>query len=209
MLTPYPWNNVHVNPLPMVYRTPYTWYCDTPTHAISNTLSTGYWTPYPWYSEPPIRGILNPLPMVYRASIHGILNPYRSYFDPPTHGILTQLLMVVRIPYPWYFEPPTHGILTLSLDCWPPYPWYIEPYIHGISNLLSTHVILTRSHRILNPISSRKASVTGDIQSHVSVTWLSLHFWWKMTFNPSVKIRQFTINAYAWKQLQYSEDVYE
>ena len=41
------------------------------------------------------------------------------------------------------------------------------------------------------------------------ITWrLSLHFWWKMTFNPSLKIRRFTINIYAWNQLKYTEDVY-
>jgi hypothetical protein len=28
---------------------------------------------------------------------------------------------------------------------------------------------------------SRTASVTGELQSQVPVTWLSLHFWWKMT----------------------------
>jgi hypothetical protein len=55
---------------------------------------------------------------------------------------------------------------------------------------------------------SRTASVTGELQSQVPVTWLSLHFWWKMTFNPSLKIRRFTINIYAWNQLKYTEDVY-
>ena len=55
-------------------------------------------------------------------------------------------------------------------------------------------------------INSRNASVTGEFQSQVSVTWFSLHFLWKRTFNPSVKIRRFTINMYAWNQLKYSED---
>ena len=55
---------------------------------------------------------------------------------------------------------------------------------------------------------SRTASVTGELQSQVPVTWLSLHFWWKMTFNPSLKILRFTINIYAWNQLKYTEDVY-
>ena len=57
-------------------------------------------------------------------------------------------------------------------------------------------------------LNSRTASVTGELQSQVPVTWLSLHFWWKMTFNPSLKIRRFTINIYAWNQLKYTEDVY-
>ena len=57
-------------------------------------------------------------------------------------------------------------------------------------------------------ITSRTASVTGELQSQVPVTWLSLHFWWKMTFNPSLKIHRFTINIYAWNQLKYTEDVY-
>jgi hypothetical protein len=47
---------------------------------------------------------------------------------------------------------------------------------------------------------SRTASVTGELQSQVPVTWLSLHFWWKMTFNPSLKIRRFTINSYRYVQ---------
>jgi hypothetical protein len=55
---------------------------------------------------------------------------------------------------------------------------------------------------------SRNASMTGEFQSQVSVTWLSLHFWWKMVFNPSVKICRFTINMYAWNQLKYTEDVW-
>ena len=50
----------------------------------------------------------------------------------------------------------------------------------------------------------RTASVTRELP----VTWLSLHFWWKMTFNPSLNIRRFTINIYAWNQLKYTEDVY-
>jgi hypothetical protein len=45
-------------------------------------------------------------------------------------------------------------------------------------------------------ITSRTASVTGELQSQVPVTWLSLHFWWKMTFNPSLKIHRFTINEF-------------
>ena len=59
-----------------------------------------------------------------------------------------------------------------------------------------------------NTVYSRTASVTGELQSQVPVTWLSLHFWWKMTFNPSLKICRFTINSYAWNQLKYTEDVY-
>ena len=73
----YPW---YFDPLPMVYRTPYTWYVEPPTHDILNLLSMAYrtpiyglsnplpmvfWAPYPWYIDPPIHGILNPLPMVY------------------------------------------------------------------------------------------------------------------------------------------------
>ena len=69
-------------PLLMVYRPPYLWYFDPPTHGIL--------TPYPWYIDPPTHGILT----------------------PPTHGILTPLPMVYRPPYPWYIEPLTHGIST-------------------------------------------------------------------------------------------------
>jgi len=44
--------------IPMVYRIPYPWYIEPPTHVIL----TSY---YPWHIEPPSHGILNPLPMVY------------------------------------------------------------------------------------------------------------------------------------------------
>ena len=59
-------------------------------------------------------------------------------------------------------------------------------------------------------IPSRNASATWEFQSQFLVTWLSLHFCWKMTFNPLFTIRRFTINtyAYAWNQLKYTEDVF-
>ena len=72
-----------LNHLAMVYRTPYPWYIESPTHGIS--------IPYP--------GILSPLRMVYRTrytwyfepSTHGISNPF-------SHGILTTLHMVYQAP---------------------------------------------------------------------------------------------------------------
>jgi hypothetical protein len=118
----------------MVYRTPYPWYCEFPTHAIAN--------PIPMLFGPPSNGISNPLPVVFwpsyplytETSTHSISNPlptifwptYPWYIEPPTQGILNSLLMVYRTPihgvsnslpmvyqtpFPWYFEPPTHGIL--------------------------------------------------------------------------------------------------
>jgi hypothetical protein len=51
-------------------------------------------------------------------------------------------------------------------------------------------------------IGSRTASVSGELQRQVPITWLSFHFCWKMTFNPSLKIRRLTINIYAWNQLK-------
>ena len=48
------------NSLPMVYPTPYSWYCDL-LHMIS---------------QPSLHGILNPLLMAHRT-------PYQKYCDPP------------------------------------------------------------------------------------------------------------------------------
>ena len=50
--------------------------------------------------------------------------------------------------------------------------------------------------------------MTGEFQSQFSVTWLSLHFLWKMTFNTSFKLRRFAINSYAWNQLKYTRYVW-
>ena len=63
--------------LPMVYRPPYWWYIEHPTHGIL--------TPYQWYIyiDPPI---------------HGILNPYPWYVDPHIHGIFTPLPMICWPP---------------------------------------------------------------------------------------------------------------
>ena len=63
--------------LPMVYRPPYWWYIEHPTH--------GTLTPYQWYIyiDPPI---------------HSILIPYPWYIDPPPS-------MVYQTPYPWYVDP--------------------------------------------------------------------------------------------------------
>jgi hypothetical protein len=41
-----------LNPLPMVYRPPYPWYIDPPTHGILNPLPMIYRPPYPWYFDP-------------------------------------------------------------------------------------------------------------------------------------------------------------
>ena len=71
-----------------VYRTPYTWYFDPPTHGIL--------TPYPWYFDPPTHGISSPLSMVFWP-------PCPWYFDPPTHGIS---------------NPHTHSILTPQPISW-------------------------------------------------------------------------------------------
>ena len=72
----------------MVYRPPYAWYVDPPTHGILTPLpmvyqpplSMIYRPPYPWYIDPPIHGILTPLPMEYRP--------------PPTYGIMNSSLLV-------------------------------------------------------------------------------------------------------------------
>jgi hypothetical protein len=45
-----------------------------------NPLSMVFWTPYPWYMEPAIHVISNPISMVYWTT-------YPRYFDPPTHVI--------------------------------------------------------------------------------------------------------------------------
>ena len=44
---------------------------------------------------------------------------------------------------------------------------------------------ISRKHIYIYRIISRKASVTGEVQSQFSVTWFSLHFLWKITFNSS------------------------
>ena len=73
--------------------------------------------------------------------------------------------------------------------------------VHFISGV--THM----ENDLLFCSNSREASDAGEFHLK-TVTWLSRHFLWKMTFNPSVKIRQFTINTYAWNQLKYTEYVY-
>ena len=98
------------DPLPMVYRPPYPWNIDPPTHGISTPLPMVFWPPYPWYFDPPIHGILTPLLMVYWP-------PYPWYIDPPTHGILTPLPMEYRTPYPWYFDPPGRKAKRMVLQC--------------------------------------------------------------------------------------------
>ena len=65
----------------MVYRPPYPWYIDPPTHGILTPLPLVYRPPYPWYIDPPT---------------HGISTPYPWYIDPPTYGISNPLL--------WYYE---------------------------------------------------------------------------------------------------------
>ena len=49
-----------LNPMPMVYQTPYARYIEPPAY--------GLLTSYPWYIEPHTHGILNLLPMVDRTS---------------------------------------------------------------------------------------------------------------------------------------------
>ena len=80
------------------------------------------------------------------------------------------------------------------------------PEVDIIGGICGYSIAKTKPKSFFN--ASRTASVTGELQSQVPVTWFSLHFWWKMTFNPSLKIRRFTINIYAWNQLKYTEDVY-
>ena len=60
------------DPLPMVYRPPYPWNIDPPTHGISTPLPMVFW--------PPTHGILTPLSMVYWPH-------YPCYIDPLTHDI--------------------------------------------------------------------------------------------------------------------------
>ena len=103
----------------MVYRTPYPWYIEPPTHGILTPLPMVYQTSYPWYSDPPTHGTF-----VYRTPYLGILTPYPRNIKPPIHGILTPLPMVYRTPYPWYFDPPTHGITNPLLR-------YYEPLSFG------------------------------------------------------------------------------
>ena len=63
-----------------------------------------YRPPYPWYIDPPTHGISTPLTMVYRPPTHGISTPQPMVFwppcpwniDPPTYGISNPLL--------WYYE---------------------------------------------------------------------------------------------------------
>jgi hypothetical protein len=72
------------DPLPMVYRPPYPWNIDPPTHGISTPPTYGILTP-------PAHGILNPLPMV----------PFIS----------TPLSMVFWSPYTWYFDLPAYLLI--------------------------------------------------------------------------------------------------
>jgi hypothetical protein len=114
-------------PVPMIYRTPYWSYIESPTNGILTTYPEVFWTLYQWY--------LNPLPIVFWPPTYSISNtlltvywtPYPWYIDPHNHGIFTQFSMVYQTPthgilkpYSWYIEPPTHGNLT-------PYPWCIDP----------------------------------------------------------------------------------
>jgi hypothetical protein len=96
---------------------------------------------------------------------------------------------------------------------WPTFPIHIsnatnDPHSQCISQRQQITNIPNTHPNGIKTTHSRTASVTGELQSQVPVTWLSLHFWWKMTCNPSLKIRRFTINIYAWNQLKYTEDVY-
>ena len=105
--------------------------------------------------------------------------------------------------------PNTH----LKGNIWPTFPIHIsnatnDPHSQCISQRQQITNIPNTHPNGIKTTHSRTASVTGELQSQVPVTWLSLHFWWKMTCNPSLKIRRFTINIYAWNQLKYTEDVY-
>jgi hypothetical protein len=110
------------SPIPMVYRTPYTWYFDPPTNSIFNPLSMVHQTSNPWYFDL--------LPMAYRPPTHGILTSLPIVYRPPTHGILTLLPMVFWPLYPWY-------IAVLPMVFWHPYPLYFDPPNYGISYPLS------------------------------------------------------------------------
>jgi hypothetical protein len=103
-----------LNPLSMVYRSPYSCYIEPPPHGVSNPILMAYRTPYPSCIKPHIHGKSNPLPMVFWTTCPCFfLSTYPCYCEPlPTNGILN--------PYPWYSEPPTHGISN-------PLLWYYEP----------------------------------------------------------------------------------
>jgi hypothetical protein len=117
-------------------------------------------------------------------------------------------------PHSQYTSQMTH-IPNTHLKCnkWPTFPIHIsnatnDPHSQCISQRQQITNIPNTHPNGIKTTHSRTASVTGELQSQVPVTWLSLHFWWKMTCNPSLKIRRFTINIYAWNQLKYTEDVY-
>ena len=64
--------------------------------------------------------------------------------------------------------------------------------------------IVNNNNRILLKALQSGSQWRRRVPSKNKVTWLSRHFWWKMTF----KIRRLTINTYAWNQLKYTEYVY-
>ena len=81
-----------------LFRTPYSYYIESPTHGksnpfygIMNPLPVVYRTHYPCYIELPIHGISKPLPMIYRTA-------FPCYIEHPDRGILTPLPMVYRTP---------------------------------------------------------------------------------------------------------------
>ena len=88
ILNPYPW---HVDPLTLIYWSPYIWYCDPPLYGISTT--------YPWYFDA--------LPVLFwhRYPLHidpwYVAPPYTWYVDPPTYCISNSLLS--------YHEPLSFG----------------------------------------------------------------------------------------------------
>ena len=102
----------------MVYRPPYPFNIDPPTHGIRPS--------YPWYIGPllmlcwpPTNGISISLPIVCW--------PWYPWYYALLLMVCWPLAMVNRPPYIWHIKPPNHDILTtIPMVFWPSYPCYFD-----------------------------------------------------------------------------------
>ena len=101
---------------------------------------------------------------------------------------------------------PTHIVLCFCFDFFPSHVTCVASF-SGLS-IFDYPSVCSSIYKDNMSVEQSGSQWRRRVPSKNKVTWLSRHFWWKMTFNPSVKIRRFTINTYAWNQLKYTEYVY-